>query len=401
MLKGTLKRNKGITLIALVVTIIVLLILAGISIAMLTGQNGILNRASEAQEKTGTAQTEELVKLSVTDALTQGLGSLTDVNLKTALNNNIGEGKYEISGDATDGWTVTVDGKEFKIDSTGKIGKEPEPEPTPTPEPGPEFSECTWTEINELAKEIAKDNTITNQTANVTKTINGKEYAAKVGDEKTITIASKDYKVRILGFNHDTLESGATAYNDSSITKAGISFEFVTVLPTAQMNTGDTNENGWGGSLMRTNLNSTSAVDGMVNLSNIESVIGSNIIKSVTKSYIKTYNDASSVTTCNDKLWLLACSEVWNNGYNGEGTYGYANASEGSQYKFYADINATWNANNTKLVKYYSSNSSGWWWLRSPSYSNSGNDFCDLDYSGYCSYYNAGSSGDVAPGFAI
>ena len=122
MLKETLRRNKGITLIALVVTIIVLLILAGISIAMLTGQNGILNRASEAQEKTGTAQTEELVKLSITDALTQGLGSLTDVNLKTALNNNIGAGKYEISGDATSGWTVTVNGKEFKIDSTGKIG---------------------------------------------------------------------------------------------------------------------------------------------------------------------------------------------------------------------------------------------------------------------------------------
>ena len=122
MLKETLKRNKGITLIALVVTIIVLLILAGISIAMLTGENGILNRASEAKQNTGTAQTEELVKLSVTDALTQGLGSLTDANLKTALNNNIGVGKYEISGDATSGWTVTVNGKEFKIDSTGKIG---------------------------------------------------------------------------------------------------------------------------------------------------------------------------------------------------------------------------------------------------------------------------------------
>ena len=122
MLKETLKRNKGITLIALVVTIIVLLILAGISINMLTGENGILNRAAEAKEKTGTTQAEETVKLSVTDALTQGLGSLTDANLKTALNNNIGAGKYEISGDATSGWTVTVNGKEFKIDSTGKIG---------------------------------------------------------------------------------------------------------------------------------------------------------------------------------------------------------------------------------------------------------------------------------------
>ena len=121
-MKNRKMQEKGITLIALVVTIIVLLILAGISISMLTGQNGILNRASEAKQNTGTAQTEELVKLSVTDALTQGLGSLTDVNLKTALNNNIGAGKYEISGDATSGWTVTVNGKEFKIDSTGKIG---------------------------------------------------------------------------------------------------------------------------------------------------------------------------------------------------------------------------------------------------------------------------------------
>lgn len=85
-------------------------------------KTGILNRASEAKQNTGTAQTEELVKLSVTDALTQGLGSLTDANLKTALNNNIGARKYEISGDATSGWTVTVNGKEFKIDSTGKIG---------------------------------------------------------------------------------------------------------------------------------------------------------------------------------------------------------------------------------------------------------------------------------------
>ena len=46
------KENEGITLIALVVTIIVLLILAGISIAMLTGENGILKRAREAKEET-------------------------------------------------------------------------------------------------------------------------------------------------------------------------------------------------------------------------------------------------------------------------------------------------------------------------------------------------------------
>ena len=62
-MKSIRKQEKGITLIALVVTIIVLLILAGISISMLTGQNGILNRAAEAKEKTGVAQEDESQKL--------------------------------------------------------------------------------------------------------------------------------------------------------------------------------------------------------------------------------------------------------------------------------------------------------------------------------------------------
>ena len=53
------KKNKGITLIALVITIVVLLILAGITIAALSGDNGILTRAKEAKEKTIKAQQEE------------------------------------------------------------------------------------------------------------------------------------------------------------------------------------------------------------------------------------------------------------------------------------------------------------------------------------------------------
>ena len=57
--KSHIKLNKGITLIALVITIIVLLILAGVSIAMLTGENGILKKAKEAQEKTKVAAEQE------------------------------------------------------------------------------------------------------------------------------------------------------------------------------------------------------------------------------------------------------------------------------------------------------------------------------------------------------
>ena len=51
--------NKGITLIALVITIIVLLILAGVSIAMLTGENGVLTKATEARDEYEKASQEE------------------------------------------------------------------------------------------------------------------------------------------------------------------------------------------------------------------------------------------------------------------------------------------------------------------------------------------------------
>ena len=47
-----ISKNRGITLIALIVTIIVLLILASVSISMLTGDNGILVQAKKAEEET-------------------------------------------------------------------------------------------------------------------------------------------------------------------------------------------------------------------------------------------------------------------------------------------------------------------------------------------------------------
>ncbi len=59
------KGNRGITLIALVITIIVLLILAGISIATLTGENGVLTKANTAKEQTEIADTIERVRVEI------------------------------------------------------------------------------------------------------------------------------------------------------------------------------------------------------------------------------------------------------------------------------------------------------------------------------------------------
>ena len=64
-----IKEKSGITLIALVITIIVLLILASVSIAMLTGNNGILTQAKnakEATEKASQKENEDLLELEMT-----------------------------------------------------------------------------------------------------------------------------------------------------------------------------------------------------------------------------------------------------------------------------------------------------------------------------------------------
>lgn len=66
-----LKKNGGITLIALVITIIVLLILAGISIAMLSGDNGVLNRASQSSVKNQLGSFNDAVSLFVSDKTTE------------------------------------------------------------------------------------------------------------------------------------------------------------------------------------------------------------------------------------------------------------------------------------------------------------------------------------------
>ena len=74
--------EKGITLIALVVTIVVLLILAGISIAMLTGENGVISQARNAKEATDQAKVEELVSVAIGSVISKNNGSTAGITPK-------------------------------------------------------------------------------------------------------------------------------------------------------------------------------------------------------------------------------------------------------------------------------------------------------------------------------
>ncbi len=58
-IKNMLKKKKGITLVALVVTIVVLIILAGVTISMVVGDNGIITKAKEAKQNMTNASAEE------------------------------------------------------------------------------------------------------------------------------------------------------------------------------------------------------------------------------------------------------------------------------------------------------------------------------------------------------
>ena len=91
-------QSRGITLIALIITIIVLLILASITISALSGDNGILKNAARAKEETEVASEKEQVTLAYMGAKTETLGEkvgATDVNTQLQLQRFKSRGKWE------------------------------------------------------------------------------------------------------------------------------------------------------------------------------------------------------------------------------------------------------------------------------------------------------------------
>ena len=86
-MKKIMKSKKGITLISLVVTIIILLILAGISIGMLSGDNSILKQAGNAKSQTDIAEEKEILQTASLAAMGKNkYGDITKEKLDNELN---------------------------------------------------------------------------------------------------------------------------------------------------------------------------------------------------------------------------------------------------------------------------------------------------------------------------
>ena len=111
-----MKNNKGITLIALVITIIVLLILAGVSIALLTGENGILNQAQQAKTTNSVAEEKEKIKLAYMD---YKMLKEREIEGRTLIVN----GATEVTGNETSGWTIKFGDNLYNLSSSGEIGE--------------------------------------------------------------------------------------------------------------------------------------------------------------------------------------------------------------------------------------------------------------------------------------
>ena len=128
MLKYKNKVEKGITLIALVITIIVLLILAGISITMLSGDNSILNRAGQAKNKTElTSLKEETQTVMLGRTTEKTISGNNSKTLKEELESNVSNATVESinateeSEGLTDVYYVRRNGQYVTVYNDGNI----------------------------------------------------------------------------------------------------------------------------------------------------------------------------------------------------------------------------------------------------------------------------------------
>ena len=356
-----------------------MLILAGVTLFYVLGDHGIIKVAQDAKKQTEDVMKNEQQYLSeLANMLKEEYGGGNE-------DNNQGGNPDNPNPDTPTGPTVDNSSSADHTETT---------------------LDYTWEQIDKIAQAIANSSNITNETTEVTANVDGTTCKIGIGDIATVQYSGADVRVRILGFKHDDLVD-QTVYGGTH-EKASISFEFLDFMTGTtykSMNSSNTNSGGWANTQMRKDLNGyttnaaaqNGAIGGLgANLSN------KSYIKQVTKKYIAIYNDADSVTTCNDFLWLLAASEIVNSGEQ-TGTYAYAITSEGSQYKYYQGVEEIWNENSMGRIKKTNSSGTGyWWWLRSPDYKYR-ERFCDIYGSaGNCNTNHLASSNNgVAPGFCI
>lgn len=101
--KDVVRNQNGITLLALSITIVILLILAGITVSVLIGENGIISNSKEAKEETEISNEKEIIERATVQAMAEdSRGNIEQDNLQKKLASEAGEEKTEVTDNGTD-----------------------------------------------------------------------------------------------------------------------------------------------------------------------------------------------------------------------------------------------------------------------------------------------------------
>ena len=213
------------------------------------------------------------------------------------------------------------------------------------------FADATWEQIIDACHQNAVPDT----------------WVADGTCYKDMEINGTNYRIDIIGKNHDTYADGETA---------PLTFQMHDCYGTTySMNSSDTNSGGWTNCAMR-----SAHLPAILNLMPAE-------VKSAIREVQKKTsagNKSSSIVTTSDDLFLLSEIEIF-----GSTTYSFA--GEGTQYAYYQ-------AGNSKVKNL--NGSADVWWQRSP-YSSNTASFCRVDSYGNASANIASISNGVAFGFCF
>ena len=151
-------KNRGITLIALAVTVIVLLIISGVTISYMTGENGIINQSKESKKFAGTVEEKEVLNTSVAAAVGKSSKSkVEENNLKKYLNQNVGDEVKDYTLEKRDGYysvTFTATGNEYAVWENGTVQDMDEYQKTPYLKLDPSELNALETESSQVIKAV-------------------------------------------------------------------------------------------------------------------------------------------------------------------------------------------------------------------------------------------------------
>ena len=123
--KIIIRENGGITLIALILTVIVALILAGITIGAISGDNGLINSTINAKEEAEIANEKEIINIAVIRSISKNrFGNLEEEEFQSELNREVGEDGIVEATDIGNEFEVIFieNNRYYTVDKNGNIG---------------------------------------------------------------------------------------------------------------------------------------------------------------------------------------------------------------------------------------------------------------------------------------